>query len=285
MAVPAALGLDPTIANSVHRVINKGVGSILPSGLQSAILDGIFTIGRAQLSETILNVNNPLGSLRLANLRRIFEEGKSLQLQFPAEDLGFRYLEGALIPDRDSAQGGPKGPTGRRRDYVPTADPGSRLPHINVRILSDALSEATSSTLDLISGDKVEFLLIIAPTEPSYYLAHAAFKVAEEFKVSARVCVLWPAGSAEGVEVGSKASLTPWRNYIDVMEVKKSSNSSSWWDICQMTDKGAILVRPDEHVAWRLKSGITGDPATEMRRAFSAALGMKSHVRDQEADQ
>ncbi|KAM2330879.1 hypothetical protein ACFX1X_021651 [Malus domestica] len=43
-------------------------------------------------------------------------------------------------------------------------------------------------------------------------------------------------------------------NYIDVAEVKKSSNSSSWWDICQMTDKGAILVRPDEHVAWRLKS-------------------------------
>lgn len=97
--------------------------------------------------------------------------------------------------------------------------------------------------------------------------------------------MLWPAGSAEGVEVGSKASLTLWRNYIDVMEVKKSSNSSSWWDICQMTDKGAILVRPDEHIAWRLKSGTTGDPATEMRRAFSAALGMKSHIRDQEADQ
>jgi hypothetical protein len=27
----------------------------------------------------------------LAKLRHIFEEGKSLQLQFPAEDLGFRY--------------------------------------------------------------------------------------------------------------------------------------------------------------------------------------------------
>lgn len=81
----------PFYCFAVHQVINTGVGSILPSGLQSAILDGIFTIGRAQLSETILNVNNPLGSLRLANLRRIFEEGKSLQLQFPAEDLGFRY--------------------------------------------------------------------------------------------------------------------------------------------------------------------------------------------------
>ncbi|KAE8023641.1 hypothetical protein FH972_009316 [Carpinus fangiana] len=89
MAVPAALGLDPTVANSVHRVINSGIGSVLPSGLQTAILDGIFTIGRAQLSEYVLNASNPLGSSRLAKLRRIFEEGKSLQLQFPAEDLGF----------------------------------------------------------------------------------------------------------------------------------------------------------------------------------------------------
>ncbi|KAM5578291.1 hypothetical protein ABKV19_008545 [Rosa sericea] len=284
MAVPGALGLDPTIANSVHRVINKGVGSILPSGLQSAILDGIFILGRAQLSETLLNENNPVGALRLANLRRIFEEGKSLQLQFPAEDLGFRYLEGALVPDHNGALGGPDGPNGRRRDYVPTADPGSRLPHMNVRILSNSSSEATISTLDLISGDKIEFLLIIAPIEPSYHLAHAALKVAEEFKVSARVCVLWPAGSAKGVEVGSKVSLKPRDNYMDVMEVKKSSNASSWWDICQMTDKGAILVRPDEHVAWRLKSGVVGDPMREMRRAFSAALCLKSHIKDQEAD-
>lgn len=75
---------------TVHQIINNGIGSILPSGVQRAILDGIFAAGRAQLSEYILNDNNPLGSLRLAELRRIFDEGKSLQLQFPAEDLGLR---------------------------------------------------------------------------------------------------------------------------------------------------------------------------------------------------
>lgn len=75
---------------AVHHIVNEGVGSILPSKLQSAILDGIFAIGRAQLSNSLLNENNPLGSFRLAKLKHIFEEGKSLQLQFPAEDLGFR---------------------------------------------------------------------------------------------------------------------------------------------------------------------------------------------------
>lgn len=30
-----------------------------------------------------------------------------------------------------------KAPTGRRRDYIPSADPGSRLPHMNMRLLSN----------------------------------------------------------------------------------------------------------------------------------------------------
>lgn len=75
---------------AVHNAINNTVGSILPSELQRKILDGIFSLGRAQLSDIVLNKNNPLGSSRLANVRRIFEGGESLQLQFPAEDLGFR---------------------------------------------------------------------------------------------------------------------------------------------------------------------------------------------------
>lgn len=69
------------------------MGSILPSTLQKSLLDGIFSLGRAQLSDFVLNENNPLGASRLAKVRRIFEEGKSLQLQFPAEDLGFRYAQ------------------------------------------------------------------------------------------------------------------------------------------------------------------------------------------------
>jgi hypothetical protein len=75
---------------SVHQVINRSLGSIIPRNVQKAVLEGLFSLGRAQVSDYILNEKNPIGSLRLARLRSILDEGKSLQLQFPAEDLGFQ---------------------------------------------------------------------------------------------------------------------------------------------------------------------------------------------------
>ena len=125
-----------------------------------------------------------------------------------------------------------------------------------------------------MSGDKVEFVLIIAPVKESYHLACEAFKAAEECRVSLKVFVLWPNDSVEALEKGSEAALSPWKNYADVFEVKRSSTTSNWWDMCKMTNRGAILVRPDEHIAWRTTSELAGDPRVEMQRVFSAILGV-----------
>ncbi|VVA92426.1 unnamed protein product [Arabis nemorensis] len=272
MSIPSALGLDPTVANSVHRFINQTVGSILPTGLQKAILDNVFALGRAQLSESLLNKSNPLGYQRLNRLKSIFEEGKSLQLQFPAEDLGFRYLEGAIVPDNKSEADDPGVLSGRRRDYVPCAEPGSRLPHMYVRILSDSKREVVS-TLDLVSTEKVEFLLLISPLEESYELARATFKVAKEFMANVKVCIVWPS-SHDGVEGESKSALASLESYVDVMEVKKQSGEeTSWWSICKMSERGSILVRPDQHIAWRVKSDVPLNPTLHMRDVFSIILG------------
>lgn len=131
------------------------------------------------------------------------------------------------------------------------------------------------STLDLVNVDNVEFLLIIAPIKDSYHLAQAAFEVAEELKVSLKVCVMWQEGATDVTE-RSKATLLPWKNFIDVVQVKTSHKSPSWWDLCRMTDKGAILVRPDEHIAWCLKSPIETHPSIELKRVFSVVLGLES---------
>ena len=74
----------------VYRAINGTIASILPSPVKKAIFYGVFGILSLQLSEFVLNEKNPLGSSRLAKLKHIFESGESLQLIFPAEDLGFR---------------------------------------------------------------------------------------------------------------------------------------------------------------------------------------------------
>lgn len=47
------------------------------------------------------------------------------------------------MPDSVNSSNAPEAPTGRRREYVPSADPGSRLPHMNLRLLSKQLSKVT----------------------------------------------------------------------------------------------------------------------------------------------
>ena len=66
--------------------------------------------------------------------------------------VGVRYLEGALVPDSKDTVPSPQVPTGRRRDYVPCADPGSRLPHMNVRVLSNFPSEVYNPVMHLSFG-------------------------------------------------------------------------------------------------------------------------------------
>ncbi|KAL5222022.1 hypothetical protein ABZP36_026735 [Zizania latifolia] len=280
MSIPATLGLDPTVANSVHQVINSSLGSVIPRNLQKKLLEGLFSIGRAQLSDYILNEKNPLGSSRLARLKSILDEGKSLQLQFPAEDLGFRYELGALDAEdcaETTCEAEKQKHSKRSREYVPSAKVGSRLPHMLMRALSTS-NEGVFSTLDLVSGDKPEFALIIAPLKESYDLARAMLKIADELKLSAKICVIWPQGSVDAKVRGSRSELAPWTNYVDVEEIPRAS-VNSWWETCQINRKSIILVRPDEHVAWRTESDRVKDADSEIRRVFSNVLCLTRPIR------
>ncbi|KAM7276397.1 hypothetical protein ACFE04_018263 [Oxalis oulophora] len=134
--VASELGINLYAAKLVHRIFNYTLGSILPIVVQKKIWAGILKIAYAQLSKYILNKSNPIGSSRLAKVRNIFDDERSFHLLYPAEDLGFRYLEGALITDNDHEVNAPMVPSRYRREYVPCADPGSRLPHMNVKVLS-----------------------------------------------------------------------------------------------------------------------------------------------------
>lgn len=58
------------------------------------------------------------------------------------------------MPESSDAESPPQVPTGRRRDYIPSAQPGSRLPHMFVRV--NPLSEV-GSTVNIIHNINNKF--------------------------------------------------------------------------------------------------------------------------------
>ena len=124
------------------------------AGLVRSALDASLSFGRAAAG-----VRGPLKAWRRKALQSIFEAGNSLRLQFPLEDLGFCYtahgsaicLPGHAASDRappalhaasDSAQQNVRAQQDRGLAYVQNTQPGSRLPHCELKILA---SEQRSS--------------------------------------------------------------------------------------------------------------------------------------------
>lgn len=63
-----------------------------------------------------------------------------------------RYSKGALVSDNNSSLGAQEPPSGRRRDYVPSSDPGSRLPHMKIQLLPKLSSEVCQLVMHSLSS-------------------------------------------------------------------------------------------------------------------------------------
>lgn len=118
-------------------------------------------------------------------------------------DLGFEYSAGALAPD-----GTPK--KQEEGDYVPSARPGGRLPHVWVSAHGRRVS-----TLDL-TGQR--FTLLIDHADRRW--RHAARTIATTMRVPVRCAAVRAA-------------------------------DTTLHEVMGISHTGAVLVRPDGHVAWR----------------------------------
>jgi len=119
----------------------------------------------------------------------------------------------------------------RVRDFVPTSRPGARLPHGWV-----VRARERCSTLDLIALQR-STLLVGSAGEPWLAAARAL--------APALACV----------RIGGDVA-----------------DPDGWWStIAGMSAHGALLVRPDQHVAFRAR-GAVADPAAALRRALAAVL-------------
>lgn len=147
-------------------------------------------------------------------------------------EVGFAYETGALVPDGTP----PPATHGGLRDYTPTTRPGHHLPHAWVQRVGERVS-----TLDLVSPDR--FALLVDASHADVWRAAAAGAAAAPLDV---------------VAIGAGADVT--------------DPEGTWARLREVEPGGAVLVRPDWHVAWRTP-GLPDDPAAALTDAVTRILG------------
>jgi 2,4-dichlorophenol 6-monooxygenase len=122
------------------------------------------------------------------------------------------------------------------REYAASSRPGARLPHAWVER----------------DGHRVSTLYYVAPQGLTLWSQGAHD--------------LW-AKAAEGIAGVPVSHVRAGEDFVDA--------EGHWGEVCGLEPAGALLIRPDQHVAWRARQ-LPADPGAGLRAAL-AALGL--HVR------
>lgn len=163
---------------------------------------------------------------------------KNYEFNCHGVELGQRYESDAVVSD-----GTPEPEYTRDAElyYHPTTWPGARLPHIWVN-----LNQQQVSTLDLVGRGRFTLLTGVSGNAWS----DAVAQVSAELGAEIRAFQIGP-----GCEV--------------------NDTFGDWALQSEISDGGAILVRPDAHVAWRTQS-MSADPSADLRNAMLKILGRTS---------
>lgn len=161
-------------------------------------------------------------------------EVKNYEFNAHGVELGQRYVSTAVVADDRDPTENPRDP---ELYYQAGTDPGVRLPHAWVGNSREKLS-----THDL--APYTRFTLITGTTGAGWEEAAQA------------------AGQRLGVDIGTVV-IGPDRDVTDLY--------FDWDRLRDVAEDGAILVRPDKHVAWRVPS-LPDDAADQLTSALAAIL-------------
>ena len=150
-------------------------------------------------------------------------------------EMNQRYRSDAVVTD---GQAEPPFQKDAELHYQPTTWPGARLPHVWVF----GPNGEKVSTLDLAGHGRFSILTGIGGNSWN----EAARTVGEELGIDIAVQTIGPRQQ--------------WEDY-----------AGDWARARETRDSGAVLVRPDHHVAWRSET-ISDDPAAELRRVLTSIL-------------
>ncbi|MEQ8234759.1 MAG: FAD-dependent monooxygenase [Gammaproteobacteria bacterium] len=151
-------------------------------------------------------------------------------------EMNQRYRSGAVAPD-----GEPEPPFTRDAElfHQPTTWPGAHLPHA---WLYEGATGAAVSTLDLCGRGRFTIFTGIG---------------GEAWQGAAQAV-----GEALGIDLAVHV-IGPRQDYVD--------HAGEWATLREIDDSGCVLVRPDQHVAWRT-ARCSAAPAADLERVLRRVL-------------
>lgn len=246
------LGLNTSIEDALNiawklaAVLQKKAGSSLletyeterrPIGLRNCDW-GLFTFTNMAVLQAAVGLQPGAREYNNERFRRIFEDSaygrtalnqiqraiSTQDIEFSAHDLelGFVYSNGATVSDGSTAP--PVDPAGQ--SYIPTTRPGHRLPHAWI----EKKKGGVISTHDLLVVGTHDFLLITDEDGDAWI--SAANAISKLKKLTIGTCKIRVREHSKGVDL-----------YYDYQD--------QWSKLREIGNGGAILVRPDNFVAWR----------------------------------
>jgi 2,4-dichlorophenol 6-monooxygenase len=191
-----------------------------------------------------LNSDTPDGRMRRARLAEYYETTR-WEYECADIELGFNYGDSpAIVPDGTAAPR--RDPTGHA--YVQVARPGHRVPHAWLKRDREPSSSSPVSTHAIIRAGA--FLLLVGADGQEWLNAAAELVTRREIAI-------------DGYRVA------PHGDLLDV--------EGAWAELRGHDDGGAVLVRPDGHVAMRALTA-PQNPVQALNDAIDVALGRPAGV-------
>lgn len=231
-------GLLDTYETERRPVAARNVAWALMTFENHPLTDGVIGLVRGDGDTTrrnfeVLFSETDEGRTRRARLEQVMSVQR-MEWQAHDLELGFDYADaGGVVPDGSAPPA--RDPMGGI--YTPTTRPGHRLPHAWLERNGERCS-----TLDLVG--KGEFVLITG-------------RAGHDWAEAAR-----QAGTQWGITL-SVAAIGNGCEFAD--------SDRDWLRLRETNDDGAILVRPDNHVGWRVTQ-LPDDPAAALNLALRKIL-------------
>lgn len=212
-ALNQVAGLDWKQLKMLESVQSSAIFRYLPSRWQRRLVNLAIKLGLSRLAR--LDADETRGDTLRRRFRALLPEQEP-HYRFLGIDLGFAYFEGAIVQEST-----PQPKAGNPVvDYLPTTWPGARLPHFWVRRGFERLA-----IFDLLNGER--FLLLTHPPGRDTWQAAAA-SLQNECSFAVACFAIGPQGTADLID-----------------------ENGTWPRLSEVGVTGAVLVRPDGHVAWR----------------------------------